>query len=226
MDQVLMAPSLWSGLGTLLAVIAAVAGTILIFRMNAKTRAKTLAEDIQRQLDGAKKEAENIIKAAQIDAAAEAIRRKEEFAGEVNQIRTELRETEMRLTKREDVLERQTEALRRQETLVKDLEKEVERRQHNIDQKEQQLNGLIAQQKNQLLKMTGLDVEEAKKLLLQRLEDECEHEMASLIRRKLDEAQETAEEKGREIITTAIQRYARTRPVTPRYPRWTSPTTT
>jgi len=209
MDLILIQGSpLWGPVQTVFAVIVAVGGTILVYRMNARTRAKTLAEDIQRQLDGAKKEAENIVKAAKIDAAAEAIKRKEEFAAEANQIRAELRETEMRLTKREDVLERQAESLQKQEAAVKDLDKEVERRQHNIDQKEQQLNGLITQQKNQLLKMTGMDVEEAKKLLLQRLEDECEHEMAGLIRRKLDEAQETAEEKGREIITMAIQRYA------------------
>ena len=66
----------------------------------------------------------------------------------------------------------------------------------------------MAQQKNQLLKITAMDVEEAKGLLLKRLEDECEHEMSALIQRKLEETTETADEKSREIISTAIQRYA------------------
>ena len=80
----------------------------IVFQMVARTRAKTIAEDLQRQIDGAKREAESILKTAQIEAAAEAIKKKEEFTNEANRIRSELRENEVRLSKREDVLERQT----------------------------------------------------------------------------------------------------------------------
>jgi len=38
-----------------------------------------MEQDRLRQLDSAKKEAENIIKSAQIDAAAEVIKRREQF---------------------------------------------------------------------------------------------------------------------------------------------------
>ncbi|MFC1762431.1 ribonuclease Y [Planctomycetota bacterium] len=192
-------------------LIGVVLGGILMFffqKILASTRKKTFTEDLERQLEGAKKEAENIIKAANLDAAAEMIKKKEEFSNETNQIRSELRETELRLVKREDTLERQTELVQQQEIKLQKTEKEVERRLRNIDLKEKQLTGLIAQQKNQLLKITAMDIEEAKKLLLQRLEDECEHEMSTLIRRKMDEATETADEKSREIVTTSIQRYA------------------
>jgi ribonuclease Y len=51
-------------------------------------------------------------------------------------------------------------------------------------------------------------MDEARELLLQRLEEQCEHEMSSLIQRKVDEASETAVEKSREVISSAIQRYA------------------
>ena len=66
----------------------------------------------------------------------------------------------------------------------------------------------MAQQKNQLLKITAMNVDEAKELLLKRLEDECEHEMSTLIQRKVEEANEIAQDKSREIINAAIQRYA------------------
>ena len=66
----------------------------------------------------------------------------------------------------------------------------------------------MAQQKNQLLKITAMGINEAKKLLLERLEDECEYEMSALIQRKVEEATETADEKSREVISAAIQRYA------------------
>ena len=59
-----------------------------------------------------------------------------------------------------------------------------------------------------MLKIAAMNIDEAKDLLLKRLEDECEHEMSTLIQRKVEEAGEAAAEKSREIINTAIQRYA------------------
>ena len=180
----------------------------VVYQIISRAKSKTLEQDLQRQTDAAKREAKNIIKTAQIDAAAEAIKKKEEFTDESNKVRAELHEIEMRLSKHEDALDRQSDALQQREKAAKQQEQESERRQHNLSLKEKQLTALLAQQKNQLLKITAMDIGEAKELLLKRLEDECEHEMASLIQRKVDEATETADERSREVINTAIQRYA------------------
>jgi len=180
----------------------------IVYQMIARAKAKTFEHDMERQVEGAKKEAENIIKSAQIDAAAEAMKKREEFTTEANKIRAEMHDAEMRLSKREDALERQMEQLRQRENTVKQQQQENERRVRNIGVKEKQLTVLMAQQKNQLLKITAMDINEAKDLLLKRLEDECEHEMSSVIQRKVEETTETADEKCREVISTAIQRYA------------------
>jgi ribonuclease Y len=180
----------------------------IIYQIVAKTKSKTFEQDLQRQIEGAKREAENIIKSAQIDAAAETIKKKEEFATEANRIRAELHENEIRLAKREDVLERQAELLHQRENTQNQQEKELERRLKRMEIKDKELSSLIAQQKNQLLKITAMSINEAKGLLLKNLEDECEHEMSALISRKVEEANEIADEKSREVISTAIQRYA------------------
>jgi ribonuclease Y len=182
--------------------------TYVISQIIKKAKAKTFQEDLQRQIDGAKKEAENIIKSAQIDAAAETIKRREEFNKESNQVRVELREIEARLTKREDGIARLVEQLGQKEKEIDQQQKEIERRLLNVGNREKELNSLITQQKNQLLKITAMSIDEAKELLLKRLEDECDHEMSALIGRKLEEAKETVEEKSREVITAAIQRYS------------------
>ena len=147
----------------------------IITQMISRAKAKTFQEDLQRQIDGANKEAENIIKSAQIDAKAETMKRREQVAAEASKIRAELHENELRLTKREDTLDRQTELLQQREKSLKQQQEENDRRARNITQNEKQLAVLIAQQKNQLLKITAMDIEEAKGLLLKRLEDECEH---------------------------------------------------
>ncbi|MGD9110614.1 MAG: Rnase Y domain-containing protein, partial [Phycisphaerales bacterium] len=170
---------------------------VFIQQLTKKVKAKTFQEDLQRQIDGAKREADNIIKSARLDAASEAIKKKEELTAEANRTRNQLREAEQRLSKREDVLEKQIELVQQREKTAENLEKEVERRFERVAEKDKQLSNLLAQQKNQLLKITAMGVEDAKELLLKRLEDECEHEMATLIQRKVEEASETADEKSR-----------------------------
>ncbi|MBN1393019.1 MAG: ribonuclease Y [Sedimentisphaerales bacterium] len=199
----------FSSLGLLIVgFLLGLALAAMIHQIVTRAKAKTFHEDLQRQIEGAQREADNIIKAAQIEAAAENIKKKEQFTAETNRVRAEMHETEMRLSKREDALERQAELLQQQDRTLKQQEKEVERRLHNVDSKDKQLTILMAQQKNQLLKIAAMSVEEAKELLLKRLEDECEHEMSGLISRKVEEATEIADDKSREIISTAIQRYA------------------
>jgi ribonuclease Y len=197
-----------AGLIPLASFVLGICLAVVFFQVISRTRTKTFERDMERQIEGAKKEAENIIKSAQIDAAAEIIKKKEAFTAETNQIRAEFRETEVRLSKREDTLNRQAEQIMQQEQAFKQQEKEINRRLQNINLKEKQASTLIAQQKNQLLKITGMGIEEARQLLLTRLEDECEHEMSTLIQRKLEEATDTVDEKSREILSTAIQRYA------------------
>jgi len=208
MNTLIMQIGIPAVLASVFCFILGICLTIVVYQIVSKSKSKTFEQDMERQIEGAKKEAENIIKSAQIDAASEVIKKKERFAEEADRIRAELRETESRLSKREDTLDRQTEMLQQQEKTLKNQEKEVEKRSQNISQKDKQLSILMAQQKNQLLKITAMDIEEAKNLLLKRLEEECEHEMSALIQRKVDEATETANEKGRKIISTAIQRYS------------------
>jgi len=208
MDTIMMEILLPEIMATVIAFLLGIGLAAVISQIISRAKAKTLEQDLQRQVEGAKREAENIIKSAQIDAAAETIKKQEQFATEANKARAELHENEMRLTKREDGLDRQNEMLAQRENTLKQQQKEVDRRVHNIGLKEKQLSVLMAQQKNQLLKITAMNVGEATELLLKRLEDECEHEMSALIQRKVEETNETAAEKSREIISSAIQRYA------------------
>ena len=208
MDAIMMQIPLPDIMATVIAFLLGIGLTSIVSKMISRAKAKTFEQDLQRQIEGAKREAENIIKSAQIDAAAEAIKKKEQLTLESNKIRAELHETEMRLTKREDSLDRQADLLQQREKTLKQQQQEIDRRLHNIGLKEKQLSVLMAQQKNQLLKITAMDIEEAKELLLKRLEDECEHEMSAVIQRKVEETSEAAEDKSREIISSAIQRYA------------------
>ncbi len=189
-------------------IAAGVVIMIIVQQVIIKSRQKSLEEDIKNRLESARREADNIIKSAKLDATSETISKREEFAAECEKIKAEFREQEIRLSKREDVLDRQSEQLSQREKSLKDSEKDIRRKHDRLNEKEKELAAQIAQQKNQLLKITAMSMEDARALLLKQLEDECEHEMNGLIQRKVEEAEDICEGKAREIINSAIQRYA------------------
>ncbi|MHC5076225.1 MAG: hypothetical protein ACYTFM_07340, partial [Planctomycetota bacterium] len=61
---------------TIIGVIVGVGLALIGFQIYMRARSKNFKEDLKRQLDGAKKESENIIKAAQVDATAETLKLK------------------------------------------------------------------------------------------------------------------------------------------------------
>jgi len=187
-----------------------IGGTVVFvaIKLIEKTKSKQLKEHVDQQIESAKLEAQKIINSAQVEASQELLKRREEYNAEVNQTRNEIRETERRLSKREDTLDRLTEQLQQREAGVKSQRDEVQKKIQGLDAKDKQLSLLLAQEKNTLLKVANMSVEDAKQLLLTRLEDECENEMSALIQRKTEEAKETADEKCRELISSSIQRYA------------------
>jgi len=195
-------------IGLILGLIIGGVGSLLLVLGFAKTRSKKVEQEIQNRIETARREAETIVKEARLDAASEQMKKRQEFTAEVEKKESELRNQELRLSKREDVLERQTEQLIQREKQVKQSEQEVQRQIQSYNAKNKELSTVLAQQKSQLLKITGMDVEQARQLLLTNLEEECEREMGQLISRKVAQAEEQAEEKAKEIINLAIQRYA------------------
>jgi len=187
---------------------AGVAGTYAAMYLRDKKIHDGAQEEASRIIQQARKEAEEVRKKGELESKAEFVRRSEQFEKEAAEIRNELRETERRLAKREDNLERKMEALTSKERGLDANNRRLTEREKAIGAKERQLSDTIAQQRAQLLKITNMSMEEAKDMLLQRIEKEVEKETADLIEKRYNEAKDQANVKAREIIITTIQRYA------------------
>ena len=188
--------------------IAAAGLTVVIQHVIAASKQKTLKQQLASEIEEARKQAADIIKTAKLDAAADLIKKRDAANEEFNQTRNELREQERRLSRREDAFQRQNEQVDAKDKKLTKLEKDLADRQKRIQQRETDLTDVITEQKKMLLKITDMDINAAKELLLERLEGECEHEMNAVIKKKLEETEEIADRKAREIIMTAIQRFA------------------
>ncbi len=189
-------------------VLVGVVGTILVRLFQTRFQEKALGKEIESRLAAAESEAERVKAQAQAEARSEFIARRNEFDEETKTVRSELRDEEKRLSKREDLIDQKMEMLTIKERSADAAEKAIREREKSLAAKDRHLNELIAQQKTQLLKVANLSTEEAKNILLERVEREIDADAAKLIQRKLEQAEETSAEKAREIITMAIQRYA------------------
>ncbi|HEY1683431.1 MAG TPA: ribonuclease Y [Tepidisphaeraceae bacterium] len=199
----------------LLYVICAIAGLIVggigVFAFiqmagrNAITQANAEVETIRAN---ARKEAENKAKELELSAREERQRLKTEADKEAESQRNELRNLEQRLSKREDTLDRKLDTLSVKEKNLDDLERRLKAREQKVQSQEKELDEILAEQRNRLLQVTNMNFEQARDLLLKRLEDELRGECGALIQKMTEQAQEEAKEKSRQIILQAIQRYA------------------
>ena len=122
-------------------LLVGIVGTFVMQRLVFKARLATQEKELQGKIDSANREADNILKAAQLDAAGEIIKKKEKFTAEMTQSQNQLRNQENRLSKREDVLDREATELRDREKQQKNVEKELDRKNKNIETRGKELTG-------------------------------------------------------------------------------------
>lgn len=187
-----------------------IGGVIVVVVKTLADRAKRVALEKELAVThaAAEAEAQKIVAQAEAQANSEFIRSREQFDKETQGTRQQLRTEEKRLSKREDMVDQKLETLNSKERVLDASEKAISEREKSLAAKDRQLNEVIAQQKNQLLKVANMSMDEARRVLLDRVEKDMEKESAELIQRRLEEAREKAETEAREIIVTAIQRYA------------------
>lgn len=169
--------------------------------------ASKLAE-AEATLASARKEAEELLKKAELEAANNSLEREKKHERELSKRRVELERTEQRVRKREEQLERTEEKLQRKLETATEREEAAQRRQAELEAE----HGKVAEARQQLIKraeaVSGMTVEEARQSLLEGLEQELMADQAAVIRRVEEETKELSEKKARQILTLAVQRLA------------------
>jgi ribonuclease Y len=172
---------------------------------NVLAHARESAEQLRQD---ALKGAENKAREIELTAQKEQMRLKSQFERENEGVRRKLDEHENRLAKREDILDRKLDTLSVKDKHLDDREMKVEKREKAIAAREQEVAAVLKEQRDRLLQISGLTVEQAREMMLRRIEDDCKQDAGALIARITEQAQEEAKDKARMIILQAIQRYA------------------
>ncbi len=192
---------------TTLLVVAVVATFFVIKyldrlrRRDAETEAQEIVRKAKQDVEARRREAELEIKEAALAAQTESEK-------ELRRVRAELHERERLLDKRQDALEDQAEQLRKQEKMVEGTQRKLTERIQEANQRKEELTKLLDMQRQTLHELSGLSQEEATRRLLEILDQQLQQETGAMIQKHEKMLAETCEQKSREVVLTAIQRFA------------------
>ena len=194
LEQVLAWPAL--ALGFIIGVGLGVLG-IVIYKNNVTSRIRENEAATRLQLEAARTEQKDII----LHAKDEVLRLRNEAEEQIREARMALAKQEERLQRKEENLDRKLDGLERRERQAQSRERQVEQLQQEAEQ-------LRSRQRVELERISALSQEEARAIILQKVEGEARDEAARRIREIEQAAREEADKTARKVIGLAIQRCA------------------
>ncbi|MDP3786177.1 MAG: ribonuclease Y [Candidatus Omnitrophota bacterium] len=168
---------------------------------SAEARAKSIIEEAEKKAQEKKKEVE-------LESKDLLHKVRSDFEKETKDRRAEIANLEKRLIQREENLDRKVEILDKKEKELAERQRGLTAKEEKMHAMEEEYRVLLAEEKDRLQRVSGLTAEEAKKLLLARMEEDVRQEAGVMIKRIEEETKQESDKKAREILATAIQRCA------------------
>lgn len=191
----------------LAAVISAALG-FYIPRVVGSKRVADANELAKRIVEEARKEAAAQKKEIVLQGKDEVLESKRLMEQEIKELEREVKAKDKKLQEQSDKLEEKLENARQKDREFLAVEKEFTRKEKELGDLEEALIHRLNEQETRLQEVSGLTAEEAKERLMAEVEARTRHEAARMMRLIETEAKETADRKAKEILATAIQRYA------------------
>lgn len=191
----------------LLILIGLILGIFLIILLSYIRRIKT-TNKIKEMLEKARKEAEKIKREGILEQKEETHRLKLEFDKELKEKKVDLKETEDRLLQREKNMDKRDELYQKRETLLDEKEERLNNKFDEIQDEKSKVEELKNEQLKLLQEIANFSKEEAKELLMDEVKQNMSKEVATYIKEQEQEAKMLADKNAKNLIITAMQRYA------------------
>ena len=163
------------------------------------------AEEI---IEKAKKDAEKAKRDSLFEAKEEIHKLKIEADKEIKEKKEELKVSEDRLIQRENNMDKRDELFQKRELGLEEKEKQIIESQKDIQLEYAKIEELRQEELDQLSKISKLSKEEAKKLVMKKVEETMSKEISAYIKEREDEAKLEADKKAKNLIAISMQRYA------------------
>jgi len=199
------------GIVILLSIVTAVVGFFagnLLRKKLTESKISSAEEQAVKLLEDAKRQAETVSKEASLQAKDVVYQAKAEFERETKDKRRDLQTLEKRLQQKEENLDKKMNLFDQRDADLTKRDQSLYTKEQNLVQKDEKLEQLIADEMKKLENISGMSSADAKKLLMETMENEAKLDAAKRIKVIEEEARETSDKKSKEIIALAIQRYA------------------
>ncbi len=188
-------------LGVVVGLAIGIAVGIALRKRVAEREIGNAEQEATRLINEAIRSGESRKKEMLLEAKDEIHKSRTEHEKEVKERRAELSKQERRLQQKEETLDKKSENFERKE-------EDLARRLAEVAQQKADVEDIKRQQIAVLESLSGLSQEQAKQFLLETVEADVRHETAMKIKEIEQQLKEEADEKAREILSTAIQRCA------------------
>ncbi len=160
----------------------------------------------QRHIAGSERSAARILNEAErrqkeilLEAKEESLRFHQQTEAELKERRKEVQRLERRLIQKEENLDRKLDSLEQRQ-------RNLQNREGQLEHARAELHDLEEQQKQELERVSGLTVGEAKEILLAQVEREIRDEANRRLREIEQEVKEEADQRARKILAVTMQR--------------------
>ena len=178
---------------------------ILVFRYIKNKNDNKKATSI---LEKAQKEADKIVRESMFEAKEEAHKLKIETDREIKEKKNELKESEDRLLQRENNIDRRDVALQNREFMLEEKENNLVNKQKELQESQEKMEELKKEQLKELEKISHYSAKEAHDEIMKFVEAKMTIEIASYIKERESEAKLELDNKAKEMLVMAMQKYA------------------
>jgi len=198
----------WSGVEDMVVNIGFVVLGFFFHAYLTRTNAMAASNRGSVILDEAKKKAEAIEYEAGVSAREEVLKAREKAEKSLDKKRQSIIELEDRVLAREKDISRKLELLETKDSALNEKLSDAEKQQEGLKEKQEELDARIEEEIDRIQSVADLSKEDARKTIMERMEKELEGEVSGLIRHQQKAAHEQARDEAREIVCSAIERYA------------------
>lgn len=191
----------------LLVIVGLFVGAFIMILIN-KLKVNAAQKEAEKIIQDAKKEAEKAKRDGVLELKEESYKLKNQTDTEIKEKKKELNELNQRIDNREKSLDKRDELLTEREKNLELKDKDLLAKQREIQEKDAKMEIIIKDQIALLEKISGFSKEKAREMVLKKVEEEMNREIAVYLKEREDEAKLEADRKAKEMIVSSMQRYS------------------
>ena len=191
----------------LLFILGLIIGFVVVYVVNFLKK-KSDDKKADSIIDKAKKDADKIKRDSILEAKEEIHKLKLDADKEVKEKKNEVKEAEDRLLQRENNIDRRDLALQNREKSLEDRENSLLEKQEKIQEIKEEMEEIKKQELEELEKISKYSKEDARKAVMKMVEEKMSKEIAAYIKEAEADAKLEVQEKSKELLVGAMQKYA------------------